>query len=71
MFLEVLFAWMRKYGSRSIHVVADAQGAAIKKRLRELLDLEEPIRPMPSTEGGSLHRAKMAAASPHSSHASH
>ena len=40
MFLEELFAWMRKYGNRSIHVIADAEGAAIKKRLQELLDLE-------------------------------
>ena len=40
MFLEELFAWMRKYGNRSIHVMADAEGAAIKKRLQELLDLE-------------------------------
>lgn len=65
MFLEELFAWMRKYGNRSIHVVADAEGVAIKKRLQELLDLEKPIRPIPSTEASSPHRAKTPAASPH------
>lgn len=58
MFLEELFAWMRKYGSHSIHVVgADAEGVAIKKRLQELLDLENPIRPIPTTEASSPHRS--------------
>jgi hypothetical protein len=39
-FLEELLAWMRKYGDRSTQVIADAEGAAINKRLQELLDLE-------------------------------
>ena len=59
MFLEELLAWMRKYGNRSIHVIADTEGAAIKKRLQELLDLEKPIQAeMPSTESGTLHEGR-------------
>jgi hypothetical protein len=50
MFLEELLAWMRKYGNRSIHVIADTEGAAIKKRLQELLDLEaDPAHPLQRT----------------------
>lgn len=56
MFLEELLAWMRKYGNRSIHVIADAEGAAIKKRLQELLDHE----PDPAH---ALHRSRLPAPS--------
>lgn len=59
MFLEELFAWIRKYGSRSIQLGAQEEGAAIKRRLQELLDLEKPIQAeMPSTESGTLHGVK-------------
>ena len=44
MFLEELLAWIKKYGSRSIQLGAKEEGAAIKRRLQELLDLEKPIR---------------------------
>jgi hypothetical protein len=56
MFVEELFAWMRKYGNRSIHVIADAEGAAIKKRLQELLDFE-------ADPAHTLHRSRLSAPS--------
>jgi hypothetical protein len=59
MFLEELFARIKKYGSRSIQLGAKEEGAAIKRRLQELLDLEKPIQTeMPSTESGTLHGVK-------------
>jgi hypothetical protein len=39
MFLEELFAWIKKCGSRSIQLGAKEEGVAIKRRLQELLDL--------------------------------
>jgi hypothetical protein len=56
MFLEELLAWMRKYGDRSTHVIADAEGAAIKKRLQELLDLE-------ADPSHTFHRSSLSAPS--------
>jgi hypothetical protein len=47
---------MRKYGDRSTHVIADAEGAAIKKRLQELLDLE-------ADPAHTLHRSRLSAPS--------
>jgi hypothetical protein len=59
MFLEELFAWIRKYRSRSIQLGAKEEGAAIKRRLQELLDLEKPIQAeMPSTESGTRVAAR-------------
>jgi hypothetical protein len=54
MFLEELFAWIKKYSSRSIQLGAKDEGTAIKRRLQELLDLEKPIQAeMPSIKSGS------------------
>jgi hypothetical protein len=59
MFLEELFARIKNYGSRSIQLGAKEEGAAIKRRLQELLDLEKPIQAeMLSTESGTLHGVK-------------
>ena len=59
MFLEQLFAWIKKYGCRSIQLGTTEEGAAIRRRLQELLDLEKPIQAeMPSTESGTLHGVK-------------
>jgi hypothetical protein len=59
MFLEELFAWIRKYRSRSIQLGAKEEGAAIKRRLQELLDLEKLIQAeMPSTESGTRVTAR-------------
>jgi len=52
--LEELFAWIKKYGSRSIQLGAKEEGAPIKRRLQELLDLEKPIQAeMSSIKPGS------------------